>query len=87
MPKSIHRNAYLAVVSFIVDARKMRNVTQIQLAKKVGKPQSYISKIETGERRIDIIELFDIMDGLGIPHDTFLPILYSKVKEAGLLRS
>ena len=32
-------------------------LTQVQVAKKLGKPQSYVSKVESNERRIDVIEL------------------------------
>lgn len=49
--------------------RKMREeagLTQIQMAEKLKQPQSFISKIESGERRLDLIELRQICDVLGI---------------------
>jgi transcriptional regulator with XRE-family HTH domain len=39
------------------EAREAAKLTQVQVAAKLGKPQSYVSKVETGERRIDPVEL------------------------------
>lgn len=43
-------------------ARMESNLMQTDVAKKLGKPQSYISKVESGERRIDVMELKKIAD-------------------------
>ncbi len=40
-------------------------MTQSQLAKKLGKPQSFIAKYEGGERRLDVVEFVDIVKALG----------------------
>jgi transcriptional regulator with XRE-family HTH domain len=42
-------------------------ITQEQLAAKLKRPQSFVSKIEAGERRLDIIELREVCSALGIP--------------------
>jgi len=60
MSKSIHSNEYKAVIQKLREAREEAGLTQAEAAEKLGKPQSYISKIERGERRIDIIELSKI---------------------------
>lgn len=57
MPKSIHNNEYKKVINKLREARETADLTQAQAADKLGKPQSYISKIERGERRIDVTEL------------------------------
>lgn len=41
-------------------------LTQTQLAKKLGKPQSYVSKIEMGERSLQAYEVFDYSQALGL---------------------
>jgi transcriptional regulator with XRE-family HTH domain len=46
--------------------RKQRNLTQEQLAKSMGVKQAFISKYETGERRLDFIDLIRICDVLGM---------------------
>lgn len=57
MTKSIHTNEYKNVLKRIQEARNLTGLTQIEVSKKLKKPQSYVSKIERGERRIDIAEL------------------------------
>lgn len=57
MSKSIHSNEYKTVIKKLREAREAAGLTQTEAAEKLGKPQSYISKIERGERRIDVVEL------------------------------
>jgi len=45
--------------------RKESGLTQAQLAARIHKPQSYISKYESGERRLDFIEVMEICDACG----------------------
>lgn len=46
--------------------RKEQGITQLELASRLGKPQSYVSKYESGDRNIDVIEWLDIIKALGI---------------------
>jgi transcriptional regulator with XRE-family HTH domain len=48
----------------LVAARQAAGLTQDQLAKKLGRPQSFIAKYEGGERRVDLIELLEIAEVL-----------------------
>jgi transcriptional regulator with XRE-family HTH domain len=57
MEKSIHSKEYKVVLQRLKAARIEADLTQVQVAKKLGHHQSYISKIESGERRIDVVEL------------------------------
>ena len=59
--------ANIAVGKCLADVRRRRNLTQNQLAKRLGKPQSFVSKVEGGERCLRAYELFDYAKGLGIP--------------------
>jgi len=56
----------------LIQARKDAGVTQVELAKKLAKPQSFVSKLERGERRIDLIEFLEIAQALGINISAFL---------------
>lgn len=57
---------YLLLRKFLVQARKDARLTQEDLAAKLGKPQSFVAKYETGKRRIDIVEFIKICDALGL---------------------
>ncbi len=57
MPKSIRTNEYKKLVGKLKQARLDAGLTQKQVAAKIKRPQSYISKVEAGEQRLDIIEL------------------------------
>jgi len=58
--KSVHSKEYKAILRKLIRARKVSQLTQSETAEKLGKRQSFISKVESGERRIDIIELKEI---------------------------
>ena len=57
MPKSIYGSAYKKVVKNLRKARIETGLRQEDVAQKLNNSQSYISKIEQGERRIDVVEL------------------------------
>ena len=57
MARSIYTNEYKNVVKKLRRARNEAGLLQVDVAKKLKKPQSYVSKIERGERRVDIAEL------------------------------
>lgn len=46
--------------------RERMNLTQRQLARLLGRPQSYVSKCETGERRVDPVEWLGICEAMGV---------------------
>lgn len=54
---SFHSAAYHRFQRKLRDARAETKMTQRQVAQKLGKAPSYVAKIETGERRVDFIEL------------------------------
>jgi len=58
--KSIHDQDYIELIANIRNKRKEKEVLQSELSIKLGKPQSFISKIERGDRRVDAIELLNI---------------------------
>jgi len=52
-----YQTAYRNFLTRLVEARKQAGLTQVEVAKRLGKAHSFISKCELGERRVDFVEL------------------------------
>lgn len=74
--RSIHDPRYQDLIKKLIELRESKNVTQVELARFLNKPQSYVSKIEILERRLDVIELMDWLKVLETEIADFL-IFYS----------
>jgi transcriptional regulator with XRE-family HTH domain len=70
--KSVFTTRYDQFRQLLVDARRVAGLTQVDLAKRLSRPQSFVSKFERGERRLDVIEFLDIAEGIGIDPYKFL---------------
>lgn len=57
MDKTIYTKSHRYLVSRLIKARGQARLKQDEVAKKLGRTQSYISKLESGQRRIDIVQL------------------------------
>ncbi|HET6453998.1 MAG TPA: helix-turn-helix transcriptional regulator [Armatimonadota bacterium] len=68
-----NRPEYMEFVARIRCVRKSKGVTQEELSLRLGKPQSFVSKVETCERRLDIIEAAHWCLALGVTLDQVLP--------------
>jgi len=77
--KSVRTDAYQAVLEVVIAARARAGVTQQQLADLLDKPQSFVSKYENGERRLDVAEFLAILQALDCdPHAALGEILASR---------
>jgi transcriptional regulator with XRE-family HTH domain len=72
MAKSIYDKDYRAIIERLKKARIDAGLSQQTVADKLKKPQSYISKIESGERRLDVVELKKFAAIYKKPVDYFL---------------
>jgi transcriptional regulator with XRE-family HTH domain len=59
MTKSVFTERYARFLEMLCNAREDSGLTQIEVARKMGRPQSFVSKCESGERPVDVVELFD----------------------------
>lgn len=66
MPKPIHRGEYETVRALLPELRTGARMKQAELSRALGKPQPYVSAIETEHRRVDLVEIRDICKVLGI---------------------
>jgi len=77
MPKSRHTTRYERLLQALRAARKKAGLTQIEVAKNFNAHASFVSKIESGERRLDVVELADFCRLYRVRLSAFL-------KDAGL---
>jgi transcriptional regulator with XRE-family HTH domain len=64
MQKSLKSSEYARLIALLTAVRHAKGIRQQPLAKKLGRPQSFIAKYEGGERRIDLIEFIAIARAL-----------------------
>ncbi len=72
MTKSVFTTRYDYFQHLLVEARKEAGLTQVGLAKRLARPQSFVSKFERGERRLDVVEFLEIAEAVGIDPYKFL---------------
>ena len=65
MKKSTHSDEYSFVLKKLIDMRKAAGFTQQQLADALEREQSFVWRIEHGERRLDVVEFFWVCEALG----------------------
>lgn len=66
MEKSIYSAEYQRLCAVLRELRQEAGLTQVQVAAELGVPQSFVSKYESGERRLDVIELGHVARVLGV---------------------
>jgi transcriptional regulator with XRE-family HTH domain len=82
MQKSPFSKQYELFLKSLRKARKNAGVTQERLAKLLGETQSFVSKVERGERRLDVIELRAFCRALNVPFPAFVSRLHRAMTES-----
>lgn len=70
--KSIYSAEYDRFLVLLRKARQDAGLTQTQAAMKLRRPQSFVSKCESGERRVDVVELMQFCEAYQIPTTAFV---------------
>jgi ribosome-binding protein aMBF1 (putative translation factor) len=70
--KSVFTTRYDYFRQLLLQARKDAPLSQAALAKRLSRPQSFVSKFERGERRLDVVEFLDVAEAIGINPYRFL---------------
>ena len=78
MPKSQFSDGYKAFLTVLIAARKEAGLTQTDVAVRIGKRQTYMSIIETGVRRLDLIEFCALAKAMGYDPN----ILFARIAAA-----
>lgn len=72
MEKSIFSKDYALFLQHLRETRKAAGFTQEELAERLGQTQSFISKVERGERRLDVVELRAFCIALDVSFSSFV---------------
>jgi transcriptional regulator with XRE-family HTH domain len=64
--KSVFTPTYARFRELLIEAREGKGLTQAELAERLSRPQSYVSKFERGERRLDVVEYLEVARALQI---------------------
>jgi transcriptional regulator with XRE-family HTH domain len=81
MEKSIYTREYAVVLRLLVEARERAGLTQVELASKLGQSQSFVSKTERGDRRLDLVQLRTILRALEVRLTDFVRRLESELEK------
>jgi len=65
MPKTLRTPRQQRLQELLAGVRKAKKLTQLDVASRLDRPQSFVAKYEGGERRLDIIEFVEIAEALG----------------------
>lgn len=77
--KSVHSPEQQLLRELLIEAREKAGLTQQKLAKRLGKPQSFVAKYEGGERRLDVLEFIVIAGAIGADRARILRTLIRKM--------
>jgi len=80
MDKSIHSDHYAVFLQVLRKARQRAGLTQTQLAQRIRETQTFVSKCERGERRIDVIELRTFCRAFGSSLKQFVSALEKAIR-------
>ena len=78
----VYRKEYQILLVHLRQARKDAHLTQKAVGDRLGRTQGYVNKIETGERRLDVVQLRDFCAAVGIDFVEFIQRYNDVVKEA-----
>lgn len=76
---SVYSTEYQLVIKILRDARIEKGITQTKLADALGRPQSFIAKVENGERKLDVVEFAVMARLLGVDAGAVLGMIGGRV--------
>lgn len=79
MPKTVFGGEHRHLVEVLVEARRKAGLTQAELAARVGKDQTFISIIERGQRRVDVLEFIALASAMGVNPTALFKVVVSRL--------
>lgn len=80
MPKTLRTPRQVRLIDLLVEQRKRAGLSQAQLADRLGRYQSVVSSMESGGRRVDVVELLDIAEVIGLDVHALIDDLFATPK-------
>jgi transcriptional regulator with XRE-family HTH domain len=65
LAKTLGSRRHKALIALLIERREAAGMTQTQLADKLGEYQSFVARLESGQRRVDVVEFLELADVLG----------------------
>ncbi|WP_349363740.1 MAG: helix-turn-helix transcriptional regulator [Roseitalea porphyridii] len=65
MAKTLGSERHKALIRLLIEAREKAGLTQTELAEKIGEYQSFVARLESGQRRVDVVEFLELAEVLG----------------------
>ena len=84
MARSLRSPGHLALMQVLRETRQKKGLTQADLAARLTRPQSYVAKIEGGERRLDVVEFLDLADAMGLRPADLLDEVVTRMGDSSL---
>ena len=81
LKKNLYTHRQRILLDLLRNIRKDAGLRQDDVAERLGRPQSFVSKYESGERRLDILELYDVCEALGLKLNKFVEKLVVNLKD------
>lgn len=75
MTKSIHSPEMQALINWLRDTREVQGVSMREMGERIGRPHSFVQKVEVGERRLDVVEFIWYCEALGVQPQTGMNII------------
>ena len=65
MAKTLGSRRHKALIALLIERREACGMTQTQLANRLGQYQSFVARLESGQRRVDVVEFLELAEVLG----------------------
>lgn len=66
MSKTLESKRHKALIAILIEKREAIGMKQAEVADKLGEYQSFVARVESGQRRVDVIEFLDLAEILGL---------------------
>jgi len=78
--KTLGSERHKALINLLIEAREKAGLTQTELAEKIGEYQSFVARLESGQRRVDVVEFLELAEALGFdPRDMINRVVRTSV--------